>query len=340
MTPNDLISREALVTDHDDILNITKDENLYHGRDYLPHYLKEWLEQGIDKQSNRRNLVFSLDNKLVGFRSLYFQNGGAVVVFYARRIIKDIRGKGFGRKLSELSVQLAKSHSPLVTKTLVSIGDFDFQDTEITDPKHGDLLTKRTFVPYQVKFQEMTNLLAKFVASLSEPRNENLTQFITKDEFKQVLRNEKFVSGALENKTLNINWHPILLKTEEDIEFATMGTQNVLLEGNVQNPIALSIFTCPYTIADGKSRVVLDFYKCKPGVSGMSIVEHLTKHLIYFNECNDESRVTIFEIFDFQKDLKQVIKDMEAKIGVGEKRWYAGTQKREFCSIFSFRKSI
>ena len=186
------------------------------------------------------------------------------MVFYARRIIKDIRGKGFGRKLSELSVQLAKSHSPLVTKTLVSIGDFDFQDTEITDPKHGELLTKRTFVPYQVKFQEMTNLLAKFVASLSEPRNENLTQFLTKDEFKQVLRNEKFVSEALENKTLNINWHPILLKTEEDIEFATMGIQNVLLEGNIQNPIALSIFTCPYTIADGKSRVVLDFYKCKP----------------------------------------------------------------------------
>ena len=33
MTPNDLILREALVTDHDDILNITKDEKLYYGRD-------------------------------------------------------------------------------------------------------------------------------------------------------------------------------------------------------------------------------------------------------------------------------------------------------------------
>ena len=73
MTPNDLILREALITDHDDILNITKDEKLYYGRDYLPYYLKEWLEQGIDKQSNRRNLVFLLDNKIVGFISLYFQ---------------------------------------------------------------------------------------------------------------------------------------------------------------------------------------------------------------------------------------------------------------------------
>ena len=118
-----------------------------------------------------------------------------------------------------------------------------------------------------------------------------------------------------------------------------MGTQNVLLEGNIQNPIALSIFTCPYTIADGKSRVVLDFYKCKPGVSGMSIVEHLTKHLVYFNECNDESRVTIFEIFDFQKDLQKVVQDME-KAGVGEKLFIFGTEKRVMQNVFVYKKDL
>ena len=90
MTPNDLILREALVTDHDDILNITIDENLYYGRDYLPYYLRDWLEQGIGKLSNRRNLVFLLDNQIVGFISLYFQNGGTVVVIFAKRIIKDL----------------------------------------------------------------------------------------------------------------------------------------------------------------------------------------------------------------------------------------------------------
>ena len=46
----------------------------------------------------------------------------------------------------------------------------------------------------------MTNLLVKYAASLSEPRNEN--QFLTKDEFKQVLRNKSFISGAFENETL------------------------------------------------------------------------------------------------------------------------------------------
>ena len=106
VTPNDLVYREALVTDHDDILNITKDENLYDGRDCLPDVLQYWLEEGIDKMSNRRNLVFLLhNNQIVGFMSLYFQNGATVVAFFAKRITKDIRGMGFGRKLSELTVE-------------------------------------------------------------------------------------------------------------------------------------------------------------------------------------------------------------------------------------------
>ena len=115
-----------------------------------------------------------------------------------------------------------------------------------------------------------------------------------------------------------------------------------MLEGNVQNPIALSIFTCPFPIADGKSNVVLDFYTCKPDLSGMSIVEHLTKHFIYFNECNDaiENRVTFFEIFAFPKDILKVVQEMEVKVGVGEKRYLFGTENREICSTFSYLKPI
>ena len=161
MTPNDLISREALVTDRDDILNITKDENLYHGRDYLPHYLKEWLEQGIDKQSNRRNLVFLLDNKIVGFISLYFQNGGTVVAIFAKRITKDLRGKGFGKKLADLSIEYAKQKHPLVAASLSCSSDYSLPDSVIYNPMNGQILTRRTFVPYQLKFQEMTDTLSE-----------------------------------------------------------------------------------------------------------------------------------------------------------------------------------
>ena len=120
-----------------------------------------------------------------------------------------------------------------------------------------------------------------------------------------------------------------------------MSTQNIFLEGSIQNPIALSVFKCPILVADGKIRVVLDLYTCKPDLSGMSIVEDLTKHLIYFKKCNDvvENRVTIFEIFDFYKDLQKVVQDME-KAGVGEKLFIFGTEKRVMQNVFVYKKDL
>ena len=170
MIPNDLVYREALVTDHDDVLNITKDENLYDGRDYLPHVLREWLEEGIGKMSNRRNLVFLLhNNQIVGFRSLYFQNGGTVVAFFARRITKDIRGMGFGRKLSELTIEYLNCNFPLVTQTIVSISNRDIPHSEFINSKHGELLTKKAIIFYQVTMEKMTHHLVKYTTSLPKP---------------------------------------------------------------------------------------------------------------------------------------------------------------------------
>ena len=285
MIPNDLIYREALVTDHDYILNITKNENLYDGKDYLPHYLREWLEEGIDEMSNRRNLVFLLgNNQIVGYRSLYFQNGRTVVAFFARRIIKDIRGMGFGRKLSELTNEYLNFNFPLVTQTILSLANHDLPDSDFLNSKHGELLTKKAFITYQVTMEKMTDHLVNYTKSLPKP---HLYGFLTKNEFKQILRNKSFISDALENDTIMINWVPILVKTEEDIEFASMNNQNVLLEGSIENPIALSIFTGPLPIAGGKTRSILDFLACKPNTRRITIVEHLAQHLVYFNKCNE-----------------------------------------------------
>ena len=320
-------------------MNITKDEKLYGGRDYLPHWLRTWLEQGIDKQSNRCNVVFLLENQIVGYRMLFLQNGGTVVVFNARRIPKNIRGKGFGRKISELTIEYLKSNYPNVTQRLSVIADLNLPDSEVFNSKHGELLTKKSVALYQVKFQEMTDLLAKYAASLPEPRNEN--QFLTEDEFKQVLRNEDFVNGALENETLLMKWDPILLKSVADINFARIGNFNFLLEGSTENPIALSVLTQPYPIADGQLNLFFDFYTCKSDISRMSVVEHLNKHLVFFNKFNGEieNRVTIFEIFAFQKDLQQVIQNME-KAGLGEKLYVCGKQNRKFQNSYVYKKDL
>ena len=170
ITSKDLIMREALLSDHDEILSITKDENLYMGRDYLPHLLQEWLKDGSDQNSNRRNLVFLLkgDNQIVGFRSIYFQSGGTVAAFFARRIRKDLRGKGLGRRLLELTVEYLKSKFPLVTDSLVSIGNHDLPDSEfVNNSRNGKLLTRRSCTSYEVTLNAFKEQLIKYAQPLS-----------------------------------------------------------------------------------------------------------------------------------------------------------------------------
>ena len=47
----------------------------------------------------------------------------------------------------------------------------------------------------------------------------------------------------------------------------------------------------------------------------------------------------MFEIFDFQKDLHQVVQDME-KAGAGEKLFKFGTQSRDLSTLFVYKKQL
>ena len=98
----DLLSRHAKLDDHDGILDITKGEDLYGGLDNLPFALEAWLREGETEESNRRNLIFTLNETIVGFMSLYFQNSGKVCAKFGFRVSKIIRGKGFGKQITAL----------------------------------------------------------------------------------------------------------------------------------------------------------------------------------------------------------------------------------------------
>ena len=62
----------ATEENYDQILAITKNENLYNGMDYLPFALKNWLQEATIDDSNRLNVIYTLDGDVVGFRSVYF----------------------------------------------------------------------------------------------------------------------------------------------------------------------------------------------------------------------------------------------------------------------------
>ena len=77
----------AHLSDHEEILSLTsKDKEFYGGMDYLPHALYNWLVEGSDPGSRRKNLIFLLDQKIIGFMSIYFQKKWTSCVKFAFRI--------------------------------------------------------------------------------------------------------------------------------------------------------------------------------------------------------------------------------------------------------------
>ena len=113
----------ATEENYDQILNITKNENLYNGMDYLPFAPKNWLQEATIDDSNRLNVIYTLDGDVVGFRSVYFLSDKKVAVRFAFRILKDIRGKGFGKQATKLLGTYLKDNYPYLTSTLSATSD-------------------------------------------------------------------------------------------------------------------------------------------------------------------------------------------------------------------------
>ena len=77
---------EARLDHRDDILALTQDENLYGGMDYLPSALSNWLMEAVSQGSKRRNFVFFLDGKIMGFMSVYFFKNWTSCIKFAFRV--------------------------------------------------------------------------------------------------------------------------------------------------------------------------------------------------------------------------------------------------------------
>ena len=151
--PENLLIRHPQLDDYDGILNITREEDLYSGMDYLPYALKNWLKEGEDETSNRVNFVFTLFGRIVGFMSIYFQNAGKVGVKFAFRVTKDIRGKGYGRQINLLVRNYLQEHYAKLDNTISAISHMDLNIDEIKSCKHGDLLTSKSYLKYKIKLE-------------------------------------------------------------------------------------------------------------------------------------------------------------------------------------------
>ena len=64
--------------------------------------------------SNRKNVVFLHGNKIIGFESFYFQNGGKTAARFAYRLRKELRGQGLSRYKHCLSLFRLTSGLPII----------------------------------------------------------------------------------------------------------------------------------------------------------------------------------------------------------------------------------
>ena len=267
----------ATEENYDQILDITKSENLYNGMDYLPFALKNWLQEAAIDDSNRLNVIFTRDGEVVGFESVYFMNDKKVAVRFAFRISKYVRGKGFGKQAIKLLGTYLKDSYPGLASILSSIPDFSLSDEEAQSTKHGKLLVATSVCTYSVQYNDL-----KSVNILDSATNLSL---VSKEEFRKLLKSQG-LQHLLANNLLHINWIPILLETDDDIEFAVRKKQTVLVKNCDDDYIdSFSILTLPYQVQNGNARISIDVF----AEDKESVKVHIQQQLLNFAQGMKES---------------------------------------------------
>ena len=76
---------------------------IYDGLDYFSNVYHVWVDQEKEDPRRRRNVVLLDENeKVIGYQSFMFQDGGRRVVAQALRIDLSLKGLGVGKRFMEL----------------------------------------------------------------------------------------------------------------------------------------------------------------------------------------------------------------------------------------------
>ena len=142
---------------------------------------------------------------------------------------------------------------------------------------------------------------------------------------------------------MHINFIPVLIESEDDIEFATRKSQIVLVEDSSSEMLeSLSILTLPYPVPDGNHRVSIDIFTEEN--SQASIKSHISHQLMNItNAIVNESRASeceyLLTIFTEPQFASTVFDIMD---GYGLQKYYTadGSQNRRVNNMYVYQKSL
>ena len=156
---------------------------------------------------------------------------------------------------------------------------------------------------------------------------------LDKSDFAKKLRVKHF-RKLLENNIINLNWVPIVLDTEDDIEFATRKQQIVMMDPQSRS---LSVLSLPYHVPAGV-RFALDLW----ALDGDQVLPHLyaqlenaRKYLAYF-----ETAKYLFISVMLHPGLTESFISCSQKIGLDQFKYVRGSQGRDLGKMYIYEKSV
>ena len=166
----------------------------------------------------------------------------------------------------------------------------------------------------------------------------NNYKIISREEFAGVLRSKHIRENLLEQNIVHMNWVPVLLETEEDIEFAVRKKQVVLLEGSLESPTSFSVFTLPYSVPNGNTRVSIDiFAKEKEAVK-----KHVLHQMMLFAQrAKDEaSEGETFVSIVVTQDTVEAAVEAISCLGFEKYKFVYGSQMRDVVNMYIYQKQV
>ena len=156
---------------------------------------------------------------------------------------------------------------------------------------------------------------------------------VDKNEFATLLRMKSF-RNILENNVINLNWVPIVLETEGDIEFATRKNQVVLTEPQSRS---LSVLTLPYPVPAGV-RFALDLWAEEADQVWPHVQTQFENVQEYLK--NFKTEEYLFVSVMIRPGLSEHFSSYSKKTGLDQFRHVRGAQRRDLGKMYIYEKSL
>ena len=328
----DILLRKATLEDEEGILQITREENLWDGMDYLPFALNKWLREAEEAASNRENYVLVLADKIVGFRSVHFMRARTSCAMFAMRVSREIRGKGYGKAIQSMMTENILKGNPNLKTALSAKPDRDMTDKELVNPKHGTLLTVKVDHTFKMKWSDLPIVTEK-----------HSLQKLSKEKFSKLLLTTS-LDHLFEGGVVHMNWVPVKLasRDRDDIEFVTRKKQIVLMDDNKKS---LSILTLPYP-SSGGTRMSIDFFGDDKSLLKQHIKEQLrqlrdpeTMTIIKERHQGEDIGVLFLSVF-LNDEMTNAFMNFSEELEIRQFYQLHGSVQRDHYKMYIYEKSL